>query len=207
MDHSVASDTSISKININGQNVYCRILWEDNENDLFRLKIFAGSSSWSGRFSTEFAENCRSLLDETKEEYKMNARKAFSDSNDDFVYDFVISADDENAARFSWKKVFEDSTIMAHGSIPLHRDDAMESKDALIDLLLSENKDLRETIEVLDMRNNALTENLEKCKKEMEEFVHMKTQLESSLYGKFVQLLNEKKRRIRLLEENIQKFE
>lgn len=207
MDQDIASNTSITKFNIKGQNIYVRMVWEDDDNDLFRLKIFDGNNSWSGRFSVEFANNCRSMLEETEDEYKMNVRKAFSGIHKDFMYDFLVLPDDSSTARFSWKKVFEDSTVMAHGSVPVHLDDVAESKDSLIDFLLKENKDLKEVIEMYNNRNNALTENLEKCKREMEEFVNMKTQLETSLYGKFVQLLNEKKRRIRLLEENIQKFE
>ncbi|KAL0869323.1 hypothetical protein ABMA27_007582 [Loxostege sticticalis] len=206
MEPKISSKTSISKFIIKGENIYVRLLWEDNENELFRIKIFDGNNSWSGRFSTEFSESCRSLVDETEDQYKNNVRRGLSGTQKEFTYDFFVLPEDESTARFTWKKVFDDSTVMAHGSVPVHKDDAKESKDTLIDFLLYENSELREVIEANQKKNEALSENLDKCKRELEEFVNMKTSLETSLYGKFIQLLNEKKRRILLLEENIQNF-
>ncbi|XP_063831698.1 uncharacterized protein LOC135080898 [Ostrinia nubilalis] len=147
------------------------------------------------------------MVEETEDDYKRNVRNCLAGTIEGFTFDFVIQAEDPSVAKFSWRKLFDDSTLMAHGSVPVHLDDNQESKDNLIDFLLRENKELRDVIEVYMRRNDALTDNLEKCKEELEEFVNMKTSLETSLYGKFIQLLNEKKRRIRLLEENIQKFE
>ncbi|KAM3962450.1 DNA repair protein XRCC4-like [Aphomia sociella] len=201
------SSTIISKLDVNGQFVYLKIQWKENEFDLFHIKIFdQNNNSWSGRFSKEFAENCRNSIDVDDEEYKINTRQALEGYDSSFSYDFIIQ-EDGNTAIFHWKKMFDDGTTRRDGSVPIHRDDETESKDCLLDILLNNNRDLKLLIEACHKSNENINKDLNRCKQELEAFVNMKTSLEETLYAKFVQLLNEKKKRIQLLEENFEKLE
>jgi DNA-repair protein XRCC4 len=197
----IESNLSITKLDINGQSVYVTYFWEQLEKYLFSIKIYDGENSWTGRCSSEFAN----ILGESIDDYGMNVKIALSGTSSDYIFQFETLPD--NKAKFSWIKVFDDSTRMPYGFVDLQLDNVAEPKNSLIDFLLSVNKELRNIIEMTNRRNVALTENLDRCKIQLEEFVNMKTSLESSLYGKFVQLLNEKKKRIKLLEDHIQHFE
>lgn len=211
MEHKVTKKTSITKFDIKGKPLYVKVLWRQNFNDLFQIKIFDGELTWSGRFSYEFAKKYRERFEQTEEEYYKNVKRSLMGfGNGDFTYDFAIAADDNNSATFTWKKIFEDSlhcfAALVHGSVPVHRDQTVESKDLLLDFLLAENKELRTTINSLNVKNDEIITDLKKCKTELEKFVDIKTSLETSLYGKFVQLLNAKKRRIQLLEGSLHKL-
>ncbi|XP_063387288.1 DNA repair protein XRCC4-like [Cydia fagiglandana] len=204
MDQNERNNAFVTKLYINGQNIYIKVSWKDNENDVFRLKLYEGERTWSGRFSVEFAEEYRQYFDETKPEYLKNVEQSLKGDSDDFTYAFSETGDNE--ATFVWKKKYIGSTATRiHGSVSLKLDEP-ESKDVLIDFLLDENKSLQQALSDFNERTNILTGELNKCKQEMEKYVDIKTTLESVLYGKFVQILNTKKRRIELLEENIQKF-
>ncbi|XP_073950718.1 uncharacterized protein [Choristoneura fumiferana] len=205
MDLNLDSDTFLTKLNIRDRSIYIKVLWKQNDTDLFHIKIFEANESWSGRFSNEFAEKYQECMDETKDEYTRNIRLFLTGNSDECVFDFTRNNPDEGT--FNWRKTFKDSTATRlHGSVPLHRDDVPVSKDTLIDYLLGENKGLHDTLADLTNKTETLTRELDKCKVEMEKFVDIKSSLEADLYSKFVQLLNAKKRRIQLLEENLQQM-
>lgn len=201
--------TSITKFEINEKIFYLKISWKPNENDLFHITIFDGDGTWSGHYSYAFAQKYRERLEESEEDYYDNVRTGLS-NHQDFKYSFVLQPDDNNSATFSWKKKFEDSLhglgYMVYGTVPIHRDQKNESKDTLVDFLLSENEDLRNKFDSLKLKNEQLSIDLNKCREDLMKFVDIKTNLESSLYGKFVQLLNAKKRRILLLEDSLNKI-
>uniref|UniRef100_A0A2A4J5H2 DNA repair protein XRCC4 n=1 Tax=Heliothis virescens TaxID=7102 RepID=A0A2A4J5H2_HELVI len=211
MDHNAFKSTSITKFDIKGKTLYVKVLWKQNENDLFHIKIFDGDVTWSGRFSNEFAKKYRERFEETEEQYRKRVKKCLKGSiPSEFTYDFTISQEDNSSGAFTWKKRFQDSmhglAVLVHGSVPVHQDASPESKDVLLDFLLEENKELRSTINSLQGKNEVIVTDLQKCKAELEKFVDIKTSLETSLYGKFVQLLNAKKRRIQVLEDSLHKF-
>ncbi|XP_026750827.2 DNA repair protein XRCC4-like [Galleria mellonella] len=201
---STKPSTVISKINANGLFLYLKVQWmENNEFDLFNIKIFHANSSWSGRFSREFAEQQRNRIDLDEEEYITNIREAL-EGCDRFLYDFIVQ-EKEKTATFYWKKKFEDAH-RKDGSVPMYRDEQTESIDSLLDHLLKSNRDLKLTIMECNKYNENITKDLNRYKQELKDFVNMKTSIEETLYGKFVQVLNEKKKRIQLLEETLQKF-
>ncbi|XP_026734251.1 uncharacterized protein LOC113498456 [Trichoplusia ni] len=210
MEKNAIEQTSVTKFDVKGKSLYVKVIWKPNENDLFHITIYDGDVTWSGRLSHEFAQKYRERFEENEEQYLKDVKKSFQQSGEgDFVYDFDVK-DDVNSAIFTWKKKFEDSqheiATLIHGSVPVHREDTLETKDLLLDFLLVENIDLRTTIDNLKEKNEGILNDLKKCKTELEKFVDIKTTLETSLYGKFVQLLNAKKRRIQLLEGNIYNF-
>ncbi|CAG9789088.1 unnamed protein product [Diatraea saccharalis] len=203
MDKGINNDISVTKLLIKGENVYLKLCWEKSKDCLFNVTLYdSNNNSWSGQFSSEFA----SLIDEPEEEYKNNVKNGLMGKCSDFVFNFV-HVPGQSTAKFTWTKIFDDSTEMPYGFVDLHLDNEIESKDKLLDHLLNENNELKDLLEIYNRNNTALNDKVEKCKSELQEFVNEKIALESNLYGKFVQLLNEKKERIRLLEESIQNME
>ncbi|XP_049878074.1 uncharacterized protein LOC126375219 [Pectinophora gossypiella] len=203
MDNNIC----IAKYNIRGKFYYGKFDWKENEHDLFHIKLYDGNYCWTGRFSNEFAEIFRNEVDETVEQYRESVKDCLSQSNKMFVYDFVPLPDNPTSATFSWKKKFDGEVLLVHGSVPVHQDQSKENKDSLIDILLQENKDLKLQLQAYDMNIHMLSTELQQSRTELEKFMNMKTSLEMSVYGKFVQLLNTKKRRIQLLEQNLQELQ
>lgn len=200
----MSSNTFIRKVDIKGTFIYTKILWKDNAGEVFHIQIFDDSNNtWSGAFTNELAEECmQSFEDEDLNEYKTCAKLALTANSDTYVYDFIEK--DPTTKIFRWKRRYEDSVIEVHGSVPVQKDSVAETKNILIDILLKQNEHLDSTISNCKKNIEEINRELEKCKEELVKSVDMKISLEETLYGKFVQILNEKKRRIRLLEENLQ---
>lgn len=207
MDPNVLRATSINKFNIKGKTLYVQFIWKHDEVDLFHIKIFDGDSTWSGKYNNESVKKYSDCCDETENEYVEHVKRYLEESDHhEVLYDFDINKENSELATFIWKKKFDGGSTIKHGSVSVNLDKTVESKDLLLDILLEENRELRTTIETLNEKNNTVSAELNKYKTELENFVDIKTKLEESLYGKFTQLLNSKKRRIQLLEDNVHKI-
>lgn len=203
--HNMQS-ASVSKLKLNDQKtIYIKVDWKDNETDLFHIVIVdSDNNSWSGRYSHEFAERNRKNVEETLEQYKYNVKLALSGYCQKFQYE--LNHKHSESATFVWKKQYGDIALLQHGVVPVHQDGISCKKQNLIDILLAENADLKQKINEYEMNNELLNEELKHSKEELEKFICVKTSLEISLYSKFIQMLNSKKRRIDLLEENFNKI-
>lgn len=198
---------SVSKLKLNDQKtVYVKVDWKDNENDLFHIVIFdsENNNTWSGRYSHDFAERHRKNVEETPEEYKNNVKMALSGYSRKFKYE--LSHKDPASATFIWKKQYNELASLQHGVVPVHQDGIASKKESLIDILLVQNEDLKQKINEYEMNNDLLNSELKRSKEEVEKFISVKTSLEMSLYSKFIQMLNGKKRRIDLLEDNFNRI-
>ncbi|KAJ8713865.1 hypothetical protein PYW08_007485 [Mythimna loreyi] len=206
MDLPASRNTSITKFNIKGKTLYVKLIWKYDRDGLFHIKLFDGDVTWSGRFTNELVRKYSNRCEETEQLYIKNVKKYLEESSDDVTYDFAICREHSSKATFAWKKKYDDiegPIFLVHGSVTVHIDNSAESKEMLLDFLLEENNELRTTINHLSGKNDVIANDLVKCKTELEKFVDIKTSLEVSLYGKFVQLLNAKKRRIQVLEGNL----
>lgn len=198
---------SVSKLKLTDhKTIYIKVDWKDNENDLFHIVIFdSDNNTWSGRYSHEFAERHRKNVDETPEEYKKNVKMALSGYCQMFQYE--LSQKQSAFATFIWKKQYGEIALLQHGVVPVHQDEISTKKESLIDILLAENGDLKQKIMDYETNNELLNSELKRSKEEVEKFIRLKSSLEMALYSKFIQMLNGKKRRIDLLEENLNRLE
>lgn len=201
------AETYVSKLQVQDKHVYVKLTWKQNEDNLFHIQVF-DDYSWSGRFSNNFALKFRERdnVDEDEHTYAINVKKALIGEDDNYDYEFTTDLDDSNTASFSWKKKFKGVNVL-YGKVPVHRDVDPEPRTVLVDLLLKKNSDLKNDIKLLHSNTNKLVSELDKSRNELEKYINIKTSLETTLYGRFVQLLNAKKRRIQLLEDNLLNFE
>ncbi|CAK1583385.1 unnamed protein product [Parnassius mnemosyne] len=208
MNIKSAKDTHITKFNIKDKVIYAKIIWKRNENSLFEIKVFHDNNSWSGCFSTELAEQCRKDVDESEEDYYKNVRTYLTNISDVNVYEFSNALNGSDVATFKWRKKFEGETaVLVHGYVSLYRDNITENKNVLIDFLLNENILQNKEIEEYQKQNENLKLEVVKLNEELTKFADIKNALEDTLYGKFVTLLNTKKRRIQLLEDHLKNYE
>lgn len=204
MEYCSETENFLSKFVLKGKPVYAKILWRNTAEYLFHIQVFSEEQSWSGNFTHEMCRTFGENFDESDEQYTNNVKHALKLKEDMYTYDFTPAEGDSNFAKFYWKRKFVGSTAtLVHGFINLTKDEIPGTKDDIIDFLLEENKVLRQSIEDYKNKTEILKSDVEHWKEEFEKFVDMKNSLETTLYGKFVQLLNSKKRRIHELEEHL----
>ncbi|XP_046971334.1 DNA repair protein XRCC4-like [Vanessa cardui] len=208
MDCRVVPETFVTKFEVNQHILYAKIFWAKSESVLFDIQVFRDDHIWSGCFSFELAKTFEERLHENAVEYAKNVMDALKLKSNMYKYEFTLSESNACEAKFCWKRLFaESSAVLVHGFVTLQQDKSTETKDSIIDYLLNENKLLQNTIEGLKKNNEQLNNEVENFKSEFEKLIDIKESLESNLYGKFIQLLNTKKRRIKLLENHIAKIE
>ncbi|XP_034833957.1 uncharacterized protein [Maniola hyperantus] len=204
MDCNSVSDNFLAKFDIKGKSVYAIILWQNTKGHLFHIQVFGEEQSWSGDFSDEKCTTFGENFDENVEQYSNNVKDALKMKNNMYTFDFTPIESDSNVANFYWKRRFKDSTAtLVHGFVSVTKDEDAGTKNDIIDFLLEQNKYLNHTLEDYKNKMEILKTDLENWKSEFEKFTGTKNSLETTLYGKFVQLLNSKKRRIQELEEHL----
>ncbi|GBP12823.1 hypothetical protein EVAR_6140_1 [Eumeta japonica] len=137
------------------------------------------------------------------EEYFTQVKLAMLNHSSDFVYDLKTNG---SSASFKWIK--KEGTIkILHGSVELSKDEPATSKDALIEALLFKNENLERELDDVKKINHNLNNELTTSRDELKKIANSQSELEKVLYAKFVQLLNTKKERIRVLEGCLSKYE
>ncbi|XP_053613285.1 uncharacterized protein LOC128676884 [Plodia interpunctella] len=203
---SSAVHCTVSKIEVKSGYIYIKLLWGQKETDLFNIQIIEeienGYRSWSGSFSLESANQYRESFEIDEEQYKMSVKEALIGAGDPYIFDFDVSE-----GVFRWKKKFPDSAIVEHGRVSVERDIVPTPIHTLIDVLLEQNHSLVNIIQDYSKSQEGLEAELELCKRELDNFVDTKISLEETIYGKFMQLLNEKKKRIAMLDDAIKSME
>lgn len=199
--------TFVSKFVINEQTFYSKISCNPNEHDLLMIEIFSQEQSWSGNFSRDSAKTFGENVDESEEEYFKNVIIALKGKEGTYVLDFTPEKENADLSKFVWKrkipKEYSIHGFVKHGHIMLQRNVPIITKDTIIDYLMFQNETLQCTIDDYKNKCEALSIDLLKCKNEFNNLVVIKNTIESNLYGKFVQVLNSKKKRIKLLESQL----
>jgi DNA-repair protein XRCC4 len=133
-------------------------------------------------------------LEESLETYLEKTRQAFSGKNTDIQ--FFLQDD-----IFIWKQ----QNILTRGKIILHLfSNVLIMSDTLKQLLEFYQK-CQEQIIALEKENKCLNETNNKLITDIEKMIEIKNNMEKDLYGKFLLLLNTKKKKIRELQEIVDK--
>ncbi|XP_041969384.1 uncharacterized protein LOC121726213 [Aricia agestis] len=189
-------DTIFTKLIINEKPVFIKVLWEDSETIMFSIQFFTEDNSWQGKYTTEAAAKFMQRFKQTKEEYAMDVKSFLLKMNPMFKYDF---RDNNEKATFSWKKKFEGSAVILHGSLEMEQ--STDTKSLLIDSLIEDNQTLRNNLDISRSEIKHAETDLKRYQDKLEKLNNINSSLEETLLGKFVQLLNSKKKRIQLLED------
>ncbi|KAJ2942063.1 hypothetical protein O0L34_g10981 [Tuta absoluta] len=202
----MGSSTFVSSFQLaNGNKLYAKVIWMENETDLFHIEIYDKQDLWTGRFSEAFAERFRERNQQENEEYRKNVKASLMNKNNS-LFEFVRAIDgDTGAAQFNWKTTHLDESepiTMLHGSVPIHKTSTTNTNN-IIDFLIEENQSLKTLVDTYETNIHEITGELDQSKSELQKFINTKNSLENSVYEKFIHLLNSKKRRIHLLEENL----
>lgn len=185
---------TVTKIYINDSPTYIKVIWDRLA---LQFRLFEENLSWFGTLTTDDIQELSAKSLECDETYLENIKNALNSSNSMYIFEFK-----KDSNEFIIKKKFNNA-IRKYCIIKLAKDESI-NKDHLIDYFLNKQnlltKDIKETLE----SRTRLKIELENCKRNWEEDVKLKQNFEKDLYGKFIQLLNTKKRRIQVLEKHIE---
>ena len=192
----------ITKFNINDELYYAKINCTKNKSDLFTIELLSQNQCWSGNFTRDAAQTFGESLDENEEEYFTNVIAALKKKEPTYIVDFTLDKKNINVSKFIWKRKLSKG-FLVHGYVMLRNDLGTVTKDTLIDNLLNKNETLQSSIEVCNKEIDSLNNQLLQYKRKFEDLIDIKNTIETNLYGKFVQVLNSKKKRIKLLEDEL----
>ncbi|XP_041042863.1 DNA repair protein XRCC4 isoform X1 [Carcharodon carcharias] len=186
---------------------YLQISWEKDQ-DLgsgFTVTVCNGEQAWSGRVSDNQVTMEAKEAEMDREKYVDELQQALTTGEETVRnYSFDFSKDnDEEVFHFSYEKLLQDISFKL-GSVELRQVlDSTEVNKELISYVLRCNAELRDKNEHLQQENKRLLCERNYTLKELEKYVKAKEELEQDLYSRFILVLNEKKAKIRSLQETL----
>ncbi|XP_067838901.1 DNA repair protein XRCC4 isoform X2 [Heptranchias perlo] len=185
---------------------YLQMSWEKDLGRGFNVTLCNGEQAWSGRVSNNQVTREAKEAEMDREKYVDELRRALTTGEErtkSYSFDFFKDSDKEEVFQFSYEKLLQDISFKL-GSVELRKvHDSTEVTKELINYVLDCNAELRDKNEHLQQENKRLSCDRNYCLNELEKCVKAKEELEQDLYSRFVLVLNEKKAKIRSLQENL----
>jgi hypothetical protein len=172
---------TVTKIHTEKEKYYLLVGWQPKS---FEMYLYTKGQIWKGRFTSKRLTGFSRNLHRPEDEYYENTKRCLSEQREEYQYEL-------RSGFFYWKKLYRGSIII-EGFLPLELDESQVRPD-LLEILLIINKLLKRTITDLNRKHKALKEDYFKCIKDTEEFFNLKSEMDKSLYEKFLHLLSLKK--------------
>ncbi|KAJ1180092.1 hypothetical protein NDU88_005316 [Pleurodeles waltl] len=185
---------------------FLQVSWDKHIGFGFTLILSDGLSAWSGKVSDEDVSKDAADMEMEREKYVDELKKALiAGSAQISKYIFDISKDDveDDCYIFSYDKNLKD-VVFRLGSVKLRTvPNPVGVVTDLISYCLDDSAELRVQNEHLQRENKRLLSDWNDMQGQLEEWVHLKEELEQDLYTRFTLVLNEKKAKIRNLQDKL----
>ncbi|XP_069043609.1 DNA repair protein XRCC4 isoform X2 [Lepisosteus oculatus] len=202
--------TSVRRISISsepGKIFFLRVKRGEDLGSGFSVVLCDGQSAWSGAVSEEEVSREAKEMEMKRENYVKDLSQALltERSQEPVRYSFHVSRDGlETGALFlSYDKVQKEISFKL-GSVELHAvAEPIEVIKELISHGLEHSTELQARNQHLQEENEKLRREWEYVTGELEKYVQAKETLEGDLYTRFALVLNEKKAKIRSLQQKL----
>ncbi|XP_055080335.1 DNA repair protein XRCC4-like isoform X2 [Periophthalmus magnuspinnatus] len=182
---------------------FLRIDWSGDLGAGFTLVLTNGCAAWIGEVSEEEVTKGASDTGMSRERYVEELHQALIPDkkerrSGEKKYSFQLSSD-----QLTYQKM-SDSVLVMLGSVELQpAPDPLELNQEMIGQTLKHNLDLEATNSKLLEENRKLQHEHNQILKELDIHVKNKNALEKQMYSRFVMVLNDKKAKIRELQEEV----
>ncbi|KAJ8414881.1 hypothetical protein AAFF_G00024040 [Aldrovandia affinis] len=205
------SVTQISVPSESGGNFFLKVDWVEDLGAGFTVALCDGESAWMGEVSEEEVAREAEELEMRRERYVEELQLALTKSGrPGGDYAFQLSPKSQlrgRACRLTYDKVQMDISFKL-GSVELLP--CPEPSRVIMELIshgLESSSELRARNQHLQEENQRLGREQDRITAELERYVEGKESLERELYMRFVLVLNEKKARIRGLQERLRQLQ
>ncbi|XP_043920191.1 DNA repair protein XRCC4 [Protopterus annectens] len=189
---------------------YLQVSWEDDIGTGFSLSLSDGQSAWHGRVSEEDISKEAGEMEMKREKYVEELKRALAlGTKQADAYSFDLTKDDIEAEdlSFIYEKVLKDVSFRLGSARLCKVQSPAEVIKEMIDFGLVCTAELHVKSELLANENERLLSDQNYILQELEKCVAEKEQLEQELFTRFVLVLNEKKAKIRSLQEKLKEVE
>ncbi|XP_037548476.1 DNA repair protein XRCC4 [Nematolebias whitei] len=201
--------TSVHEIHLSSNSdssYFLRVDWEGQSlGSGFRMLLTDGQDAWRGEVSEEAVKNEAEELEMQKEKYVQDLQQALTET-ENTSYSFTLSPDPPNrscSVTLTYEKIQKDISFRL-GCVLLKAvtNPAEAVREVLIHILQRGNT-LHMTNQKLKEENQRLIQEHQRIAAELKRYSEGKEVLEAELYSRFVLVLNEKKAKIRSLQETV----
>ncbi|XP_053195832.1 DNA repair protein XRCC4 [Scomber japonicus] len=186
---------------------FLRVDWRGRDlGSGFQLLLTDGQEAWRGEVSEAAVSDEAEELEMQKEKYVQDLRQALTDTNSSVTYSFSLTPSPPNRCStltLAYEKVQKDISFRL-GSVSLNVvPEPAEAVRGLLTHSLERGNTLERHNQALDEENQRLRREQQRITAELKRYAAGKETLEAELYSRFVLVLNEKKAKIRSLQETV----
>ncbi|KAM9330955.1 DNA repair protein XRCC4 [Gastrophryne carolinensis] len=189
-----------------GGTYFLQIGWDKDLDKGFTLTLCDGHAAWVGTASAADVSREASDMEMDRKKYAEELKKALvttAQTANKYSFDLLKDGEDQDVYSFTYEKNLKDVSFKL-GSLQLRTvEDPAETIKELINYCLNTATELHNQNEHLQKENERLRCNWNDMHEQLEKCVQAKEELERDLYTRFADVLNEKKKKIRSLNEKV----
>ena len=168
-----------------------------------------GEKAWSGVLSKNTLKELSAATHLKEADHLQDTLTALQQGGGDcaaFVY--AVSATSSGSLQLVWKKFLPEENIRFQlGSVVLHPTPSpKQTHSQLFDFAIDSMQTLRAEVSAVTAEKQRLITERASALQRLEESVSLKEELERDLYGKFKVVLNDKKAKIRMLDQQVEQL-
>ncbi|XP_028399929.1 DNA repair protein XRCC4-like [Dendronephthya gigantea] len=195
-------EENLCKVETNDGDLYLLI----RQNEIgFDLVVTDGCTIWDTTVTEDLLQEMAGKVEMSSQDYTrqtINALTANSSETETFIYQAVKN---EGTLEFSWKKQLDYGVKFQLGSVTLNSSkDSTVLMKKILDFAIKKVYNYKDTIANMQCEMDQLARDRESAISRLDKCIVGKEEMEVDLFQKFVTVLNDKKAKIRRLQETIQ---